>query len=310
MEPTDRFAGWEHGCGGMAVLFCDWLKTRTNGRLEIDLAPPMGIVSVMDQMQATGEGTLDFGLQWPGLYTGVVPEADVEIGLPFSWLNAEEHWDFMRYWGGQELFEEIYAEWNVYPIEWGMSDMRSFGTAFPIDTPDDLNGKKIRVGGIYAKIVEAFGGSAAIFPWAEAYMAMKLGTVDGFMYGPLGLEDVKMKEVTDYYVVYPIADQVSGALQFNLDSLNALPEDIQLIIKEEGPAILAGWVYTYYSYERWVVNKCEDDGYIEQVSWSEEDANRVREVAYGLWDEIAAKSPRCKQLVDMVKAQMKEYRRM
>ncbi|MFB3895105.1 MAG: hypothetical protein ACE14V_02265 [bacterium] len=74
-----------------------------------------------------------------------------------------------------------------------------FGKQFDkkVIVSSSIKGKKIRAaGGALSYYVEAIGGTPVPVPYSEVYMAMKLGTVDGFMQGIVDLEDQKLKEVT------------------------------------------------------------------------------------------------------------------
>ena len=43
-----------------------------------------------------------------------------------------------------------------------------------------------------------------------------------------------------------------------------------------------------------------------QQTITEEDKAKIRQIGIDLWDEVAAKSPRCQELVDIVKAQARD----
>ena len=76
-------------------------------------------------------------------------------------------------------------------------------------------GRQIRALGVYGKYVQKLGASAVVVPGAEMYMAMKLGTIDGAIYGATGLQDVKLHEVVKYYTL-PTAAQIALSLLVNL----------------------------------------------------------------------------------------------
>ncbi len=258
-------------------------------------------------MTAVQNGTLDFaGEAYAGFHTGIIPEADIEIGLPFAWSNPEEAWDGLYHWGIDALLKQVYAEHNIYSFVWGMGDLYHFGTNFECNSSDSIKGKKIRAPGIYGKYVQALGGSPVTMAGGEIYMAQKLGTVDGFIGGPVYLEQYKLKEVCKYYVVEPNPNTIGASFYFNQKSLDALPKDIKDIIVTQTRYAMAGWSTAYYTAEHRMVNETAAQGYTKPAKWSAEDTAKVTKLGIALWDDVAAKSPRCKQLVDMVKAQMKD----
>lgn len=296
------------GTGGYGKFFVDWVKEATNGRLVIDLKPPGAVVSVGEMFKAVSKGTLDFaGLYYAGFYTGIMPEANVEIGPPFAWQSPEEHYDAFYNRGLYEEFKKLYAEHNIYPIIFNTNDIYHFGTTFPIDSPDAIKGKKMRALGIYGDYVEALGGSATTIPWAELYMSLKRGVIDGYLGGPAGLKDVKLMEVLDYYVVKPNTNVIGCNFLINLDSLNALPKDIKDMIKRDSARVILRYAQDYKMYYRYALAEATEEYGLKQVRWSKEDSARVRKMAIEkLWPKIAAKSPKCAELMEIVKEQMRE----
>ena len=283
----------------------------TDGRLIIEIAPPGAIVPVGEMLTAVERGTLDFaGLMYAGYYTGIIPEADVEIGLPYAWEVPEEMSDALYNWGLEDEFVAIYAEHNIWPHIFPDGALYHFGTNFPIASPDAVKGKKLRALGIYGKYVQALGGSPVSIPKGEVYMAMKLGTIDGYLMGPSGLEEVKLKEVTDYYVVDPNTNTIGANFLFNLDSLNALPADIRELIQSNAKYVTSYFTNQFYTLSRWILYSVERQGYTKAVSWSEADKAKVRELSIALWDDVAAKSPRCARLVEIVRAQAKDMNKI
>ncbi len=277
----------------------------------IDVAAPAAIVPVADMMTAVEKGTLDYaGLAYGGFHTGIIPEADVETGLPFAWANPEEAWDGYWHWGIMDILRQVYKEHNIWNMSWGMGDLYHFGTTFEVPGPDAIKGKKIRALGIYGKYVQALGGSPSTIPWGELYMAAKLGTIDGYIGGPSGLEDAKLKEVLKYYVVEPNLNTIGASFYINQKSLDALPADIKRLIVEDGRWVMQGWIMGYYMIEHTIVTRTAAQGYTKPITWSAADTAKVRAIGLGLWDEVAAKSPRTKQLVDILKAQAKDLGKM
>ncbi len=304
---TKRFPGGRIGVAEFAYDIADWITKRTNGRLQIEFAPPGSIVPVADMLSAVEKGLIDMtGLYYAGFHTGVIPEADVEIGLPYAWETPYEEYDALYNWGLAAEFQKIYAERNAWPLNFANGDIYHFATTFPIDTPDAVKGKKIRATGIYGEYVKALGGAPTVVAAAELYQAIKLGTLDGAIYGIGGLDQLKLKEVIKYYVVDPNPNTIGDTILFNLKSLNALPEDIRKIIQEELKYVVQNHQAMYYISERWVGQRAEKDGYIKQITWSAADKAKIYALSIGLWDTVAAKSARCKALVDIVKAQARD----
>jgi TRAP-type C4-dicarboxylate transport system substrate-binding protein len=229
-----------------------------------------------------------------------MPETDVEIGLPFAWQRIEEGFDAYYHRGLINEFQKIYAERNIYFIPIICGNSYSFGSRLPLPNPDAIKGKKIRATGIYGELVRKLGGVPVVIPANEVYMALKLGTVDGAIFALENIESFKLKEVYTNYVYYII----------NMDSFNKLPEEIKRLIDHYGKYVQLENSMSVYLYESYVARQASKTYPFKLVYWSDKDVDKVRNIAFGLWDSVAAKSPRCAKLVNIVKAHMRDLGKM
>jgi TRAP-type C4-dicarboxylate transport system substrate-binding protein len=293
------------GTGGCGKWMTEWIEQATNGRLKIELAPPGGIVPVADMFDATKKGVLDWaGLYYGGFYTAIIPETDIEIGLPMAWQNLFEYTDGLFNWGIWEELNKVYNTHNIWVMVYPSNDLYHLGSVDPIRTPEDIAGKKARALGVYGKYIDALGGSPVVLPWGELYMALKLGTIDAYLASPTALEDVKLKEVCHYYIVEPNLNAIGCNNLMNLESFNALPDDIRELIERDWYHAQEYYVLDYNIQRMYSFANIVKEYDFELVKWSAADIKRVHtDVCLPLWDEIAAKSPNCKRLVDIVKEQ-------
>lgn len=309
--PSARFPKYAPGDATSSETFVKWIKQASGGRLEIDLAPAGSIIPAADSLSAIENGTLDFvGHTYGGYYSGTLPEADIEIGLPFAWETMQDEWDALYQFGVNDLLREAYAEHKAFNISFGMGGHYTLGTTFDISNLSSLKGRKIRALGIYGNLVQKLGASPASIPGAELYMALKLGTVDGCIYGSNGLDEIKLKEVLKYWVINPNMNEIGITLLMNLNKFNALPADIQAMIKDYGHFIMAGWSQAYATFTTRASAVAQKDGYIKLVTLSPQDTATLRAAGISLWDDIAAKSPRCKKIIDLIKQQARDMGRM
>src|SRR3546814_19610239 len=75
-------------------------------------------------------------------------------------------------------------------------------STFPVKSPADLKGKKVRVfsEGL-ADEIRAFGGSPVKLPFSEVYTAMQYGTIDPAVTGFQGVNSQRLYEVSKYVLV-------------------------------------------------------------------------------------------------------------
>lgn len=291
-----------------AVEWAKAIKKVTNGRLEVEILPPGAMCGVKDVVSYLEQGVFDCALTYGGMYTGLIPEGDLEAGLPLGHQTWDETWDAFYNRGLGDIIQEAYNEHNIqwYPCAAGI--YYNFMTNFPVTKLEDLKGKKIRALGVFGKYVQSLGCSVVTIPGGEVYMAMKLGTIDGALFGACTLEDVKLSEVVDYFVL-PTAAQISTSLLINKGSLSKLPSDIRNLVETVTPYILMDTGFRYVTADKKALWGSVKDGKVKISYLSEDEMVKMRKLVVPLWDELAAKSPRMKKGVDILKTQMEELNR-
>lgn len=311
MQSSYPTTPWTQSGGGMATLFSDFMKETTRGRLVIKVVPPGGLVKPADMLAAVAKGSLQVaGLHYAGFYTGAMPEGEIEAGLPYAWENQGEAVGAYMDYGLLEKFRKIYAERNIFWTPAFLGLIYSIQTIFPISSPYDLKGKKIRALGPYADWVRAFGGSPTVIPATELYMALKLGTIDGTISSGTMLTAAKLEEVIKYAVVSPNFNTIVGNFLINMESLKALPDDLRTLVETATLHVTAlGSLGGSLGEQKAYRHAVEKYG-LKLVSFEGKNKEKAMSAGFALWDQIAAKNPRNAELVKIMKKQMKDYGKM
>lgn len=298
--------------GGVAPghYWVDWLEDTSNGRLEIDMRPANSVVPAADLLKAVGTGVLDMAIAYSAYWTGTIPEANIQAGLPGGPNTAAEIYDWLYNWGIHDLCVEVYAEHNVLPIEFGNGSMTSIGADFPMPDMASLKGKKIRATGLFGDWVELVGGSPVAIDWSDVYMAQKLGTIDGWCSAVIGMEASKLKEVSSGFLVNPLPGSAVPLILINLDSLDKLPEDLQDLIKDTSQYVLSSYAPSWMENTYILANSVSDvtGETLVNYHWPEEEVKWVnQQVVDKIWSKIADASPRCAEMIEISTAWMKAY---
>ena len=289
----------------------EWAKAiekLTNGRLKVDILPPGAMCGVKDIVTYLEKGVFDCAVSYGGFYTGLIPETDLEIGLPQGHRAWDEVWDAMYNRGLGDIINEAYAEHKIKWYPCAADCYYHFNTNFPVKKLDDLKGKKIRALGVFGKYVQKLGCSVVVVPGAEMYMAMKLGTIDGAIYGASGLQDVKLHEVVKYYTL-PTAAQIALSMLINKDSLAKLQHNLRTLVEVGTRYILENTSNRYITECKDSLSKSVNMGSVEICWLPEEEVAKMRTLVKPLWDELAGKSPRMKKGVEILKQQMRDLGR-
>lgn len=297
--------------GGFGPFMVDWIKKATNGRLIIDLKPAGGVVPITDMFDAVSKGIIKFaGMHYAGYYPGKFPETDIEIGLPFAWQCGEDEWDTFFNRGLFKEIQQVYAEHNIKYFHAFCNTTYGIQATFPIKSLNDIKGKKIRAMGIYADYIKLLGGSPVHTPYPETYMALKLGTIDGALIGKASLIDAKLAEVVKYFLDDPNAGTCPANYLINMDAWNELPADIREMLDRDFAKVDA----EFSNYEQVIFRdyliKVQRDYDVKMVSLPEAEKIKIVNMVQPIWDKVAAKSPRCARLVEIVRKQMRDLGRI
>jgi len=306
------FSGASASAAG--VTFGKWIEKRSGGRLVMNVEPPGTIAPVRDMFSAVSKGLLDFaGVYFGGYHAGMMPETDIETGLPLAWESSEEVWDAYYQRGLLEKIRKIYAEKNVFFLAvCPAGQISQVMTTFPVKSIKDLKGKKIGAAGIVSEFIKLLGASPVNVPYPERYMAVKLGTVDGLLTGGSMLEDAKLKELITHFIIHPNVNSYGNSFIVNLKSWNALPDDIKKFLDEETRYLVADQHSMLDGMEgRIAIAKAVKEHKLQIVHLPPEEVAWLRsETMTKVWNIAASKSPRCAELVEVVKKQMRDLGRL
>jgi TRAP-type mannitol/chloroaromatic compound transport system substrate-binding protein len=182
---------------------------------------------------AVSQGVVDAGHGAAYYWKGKVPSSVFFTSVPFG-LNAQEMNGWLHYGGGLELWQEAYAPYNLIPMAGGSTGVQMAGWFNKeINSIKDLKGLKMRIPGLAGEVFAAAGGTAVRIAGGELYTSMQTGVIDALEWvGPYNDLSFGFHEVAKYYY-YPGWHEPGSILEFvvNKDSMEALPADLQAIVK-------------------------------------------------------------------------------
>lgn len=305
-------SAWPHGDLSFETLkvFAAAADQRSQGRLKISTFAAPDIVGMFEVAEAVKKGTLDMEHGAGNLWSGVIPIGDVEFGLPYGYRIPEEKTftaktDALRKFfydsGFLDLLRKVYATQGVYYL-----DMHTIGpvpfmvATKPIKTIADFKGLPIRTDGLWMEWENGCGANGQDISGDEAYMALKMGTLEAGIWDSSCVTGLHWNEVAPYWIHGEEDDSTVQHILVNQNVWNKLPDDLK--------EALRGAAVDYQNAVRDAYEKdletCYDlvkQGKLTEV-WMDDDLIKLHEtVAYKLWDEVASRSPYCAQAVQMIK---------
>jgi TRAP-type mannitol/chloroaromatic compound transport system substrate-binding protein len=153
--------------------------------------------------------------------------------VPFG-FTAQEMNGWLQYGGGQELWDELYADFNLKPFAAGNTGVQMPGWYNKeINSIADLAGLKIRLPGLGGEVIKRAGAVPVQLPGGELFTALESGVIDAAEWvGPYNDLAFGFHRIAKYYY-YPGWHEPGPTLELiiNKEMWQELPEDLQAIIQ-------------------------------------------------------------------------------
>lgn len=215
-----------------AERFAKRVEEVTGGRIKIKVFAGGELVPALGVFDAVSEGSVECGSGAAYYWGGKAPAAQWFTTVPFG-LNAQGINAWFYSGGGLELWEEVYAPFNLVPRPQGNTGVQMGGWfRKEMNTIDDYKGLKMRIPGLGGKVVAKAGGTVVLLPGGEIFTSLERGVIDATEWvGPM--HDLRMgfyKAAKYYY--YPGWHEPGTCLEviFNKTAYDALSRDLQLAL--------------------------------------------------------------------------------
>ncbi|WP_297695393.1 TRAP transporter substrate-binding protein [uncultured Eudoraea sp.] len=178
------------------------LKELSGGKLRLEIYPSQQLGTERQCLELLQIGSLDMTKVSVGVLENFAPKMKV-LGLPFLFRDRAHAFKVLDGPVGRQLLEDGEKYW-LKGLGYYDAGSRSFYTKDrPINSPDDLDGLKIRVMESVTAIdmVESLGGSPTPISWGELYTSLQQGVVDGAENNPPSFYLSRHYEVCKYYTL-------------------------------------------------------------------------------------------------------------
>ncbi len=143
-----------------------------------------------------------------------------------------------------EVFNELNETLPALKSEWEKNNLVFLGscsgdpyhmfTTFPLNSVEDLRGRKISAPGVLASWMRGTGAVAVNGALTTYYTDVQTGLSEGALSLTSGVMSIKLHEVAPYVTKVNLGSTYFGALAINKDTWARLPPEVRLIMKEVG----------------------------------------------------------------------------
>ena len=218
--------------GTLPEYFAEIVEKMSNGRMLIRVYGANELVGGLEVFDAVSQGVAEIGHTGAYYWQGKIPASPFFTTIPFGMTSYElDAW--LRYGGGNELWQELYAPFNLFPVRGGNSGVQMFGWFNKeINSLEDLQGLKMRIPSLGGEVFRRAGGITDNMQVSEVLTALQTGRLDAAEFvSPYNDLAAGYHDVADYYY-YPGWHEPGSTLEtiFNKEKLDALPSDLREIL--------------------------------------------------------------------------------
>jgi TRAP-type mannitol/chloroaromatic compound transport system substrate-binding protein len=222
------------GLGVGAQRLADRITAATDGQLTVEVFSAGEMVPALQSLDAVIDGTAEMmhgaAYYWVNKNQGLA----FFTGVPFG-MTSRELAAWVRYMGGQEIWDDIYDQYGVIGFLSGDTGTQAAGWfQNELTSLDDVQGLRFRTPGLGGQVWQRMGLSVTNLAAGEIFAALQSGALDAAEFvGPyndlaLGFHQVRKHYYTSSFIEPGLATEFVVDKAKYLD----LPANIQAIIRD------------------------------------------------------------------------------
>ena len=196
-----------------ALKFAEVVKAKTSGRIDVQVAPSAQLGDDAAMVTALRTGALDLSANSQGAVANAVPEY-AAFGMPFLFSNAAQAFKLLDGPLGKELADKSAEKGLIVLGYWDNGIRHMTDSKRPITKVEDMKGLKMRTppDTVLVDIMQALGAEAQQIKFAELYVALQQGVVDGQENPVMNIHASKLYEVQKHLALTSHQFQVTPFL--------------------------------------------------------------------------------------------------
>ena len=162
-----------------ALRFAEELKSKTDGRIDVEVFPNESLGKEIDLINGMQLGTVDMTITGESLQNWA-PKAAL-LAVPYAYSSIEHMDEVASGEIGEQVEAEIIEKAKVRPIAYFARGPRNLTSKRAIKSPADLNGMKMRVPNVplFVDVWKALGAAPTPMAFSEVFTSLQSGVIDG-----------------------------------------------------------------------------------------------------------------------------------
>ncbi len=276
------------------------IEVMSQGRLKIKVYGAGELVPAMEVFDAVSQGTAEMGHGAAYYWRGKAPAAAFFSTVPFG-MTAQEMNGWLRYGGGKELWERLYAPFNLMPLASGNTGVQMAGWFNKeINSLADVQGLNMRIPGLGGEVLKRVGGEPVALPGGEIFTSLETGVIDATEWvGPYNDLALGLHTAARYYY-YPGWHEPGPTLEaiVNKAAWDALPEDLQAMVRIASQAINDDMLAEFTARNNAALRTLVDEHGVELRRLPDDVLKALRDVSKEVVREAAGDDPLAKEIYE------------
>jgi len=288
------------GLGTAPERFSKMVDDMSAGRLKVKVYGAGELVPALQVFDAVSQGTAEMGHSGAYYWKGKMAAAQFFTSVPFG-LTAQEMNGWIYHGGGLELWQELYAPFNLIPLAAGNTGVQMAGWFNKeINSVEDLKGLKMRIPGLGGEVLKRAGGTPVTLPGGELFTSLQTGAIDATEWvGPYNdLAFGLYKAAKHYY--YPGWHEPGSMMELtvNKPAFESLPKDLQAIVTTAAKAINADMLAEYTARNNAALTELVEKHGVDLRELPADVISKLRTLSEEVVAEVAAQDPASQKIYD------------
>jgi TRAP-type C4-dicarboxylate transport system substrate-binding protein len=154
------------------------ITAMSDGHLKVTVYPAGSLVRALETFDAVGAGAADMYHSFDGYFESKSPALNFFGAVPYG-MTADELCAWLFFGGGQALWDEVDAQFNIKPLM-ATNTGTQMGGWFneEVNSPADFKGLRYRMAGLGAEVLRRMGATVVTTPGGQIMTALKSGAID------------------------------------------------------------------------------------------------------------------------------------
>ncbi|MDZ7661370.1 TRAP transporter substrate-binding protein [Thiohalophilus sp.] len=294
-----NFPGLGTGANNLAAL----INQMSNGRIEVKVYGAGELVPALEVFDAVSRGTAQMGHGAAYYWKGKSEAAQFFSAVPFG-LTGQEMNGWLYHGGGMELWEEVYAPFNLVPAAAGNTGVQMGGWFNKeINSLADLEGLKMRIPGLGGEVLKRAGGTPVNLPGGELYTSLQSGNIDATEWvGPYNDLAFGLYKIAKYYY-YPGWHEPGTTLEamINKEAFEELPKDLQSIVLNACKVVNLDMLSEYTARNNQALKTLVEKHNVDLRRYPDDVLKKLRNLSDEVVAEVAEKDKMSKKVYESFK---------